>query len=95
MGYSVLISEVSSMLQRNRLYQETNDISPYADLYQMVFAPKFPNHPYSERIQNLFAGASIKAGVPFVDFTTNDFPSSSMRHFNENFPKSRLQRVEQ
>ena len=78
-GYSVLISEVNSMLQRNRLYQETNDISPYADLYQTVFASKFPNHPYSERMQNLFAGASIKAGVPFVDFTTNDLNGNPVK----------------
>jgi len=78
-GYSVLISRVSSMLQRNRLFQETNDISPYAELYQTVFAPKFPNHPYSERMQNLFAGASIKSGVPFVDFTTNDLNGNPIK----------------
>lgn len=71
-GYSVLVAEASSKVQRNRIFQETNDISPYAELYQTVFAPKFPDHPYSEKMENLFAGSSIKAGVPFVDFITGD-----------------------
>jgi len=71
-GYSVLVAEASSKVQRNRIFQETNDISPYAELYQTVFAPKFPDHPYSVKMENLFAGSSIKAGVPFVDFITGD-----------------------
>ena len=71
-GYSVLVSEANSMVSRNRHFQETNDITPYIDLYQTVFAPKFPNHPYSEQMENLLAGSSIKAGVPFVDFIAGD-----------------------
>lgn len=71
-GYSILVSEAISMVQRNQRRQETNDITPYADLYKTIFAPKFPDHPYSERMENLFAGSSIKAGVPFVDFITVD-----------------------
>ena len=71
-GYSILFSRASSLVQGNRILQETNDLSPYVDLYQTVFAPKFPDHPYTERMENLLAGSSIKAGVPFVDFTTGD-----------------------
>ena len=71
-GYSILVTEASSIVQRNRLFQEINDILPYTNLYQTVFAPKFPDHPYSEQMENLLAGSSIKAGVPFVDFTTGD-----------------------
>ena len=78
-GYTILISEASSIVQRNRLFQETNDISPYADLYQTIFAPKFPNHPYTERMENLFAGSSIKAGVRFVDFTTGDLTGKPVK----------------
>jgi len=71
-GYSILLSNASSDIQRNRLFQETNDISQYVELYQTIFAPKFSDHPYTERMENLFAGSSIKAGVPFVDFITGD-----------------------
>jgi len=59
-GYSILLSNVNTLINRNRIFQEFNDISLYADLYQTVFAPKFPDHPYTERIKNLFAGSSIE-----------------------------------
>jgi thiol-disulfide isomerase/thioredoxin len=73
------VAETSSKVQRNRILQETNDISPYVELYQTVFAPKFPDHPYSAQMENLFAGSSIKAGVPFVDFTTNDLSGNPVK----------------
>ena len=78
-GYSILLSTVGSLVQRNRIFQETNDISPYADLYQTVFAPKFPYHPYTERMENLFAGSSIKPGVPFVDFIAVNLNGESVK----------------
>ena len=78
-GYSVLLSNTSNLVQRNQVFQETNDISSYVDLYQTIFAPKFPNHPYTERMQNLFAGSSIQAGVPFVDFTAVDLNGEPIR----------------
>ena len=78
-GYSILFSRASSLVQGNRFLQETNDISPYVDLYQTVFAPKFSDHPYTERMQNLFAGSSIKAGVSFVDFIAVDLTGKPVR----------------
>ncbi|HOF21144.1 MAG TPA: TlpA disulfide reductase family protein [Bacteroidales bacterium] len=71
-GYSILLSETSSMIQGNQISRENNDISPYADLYRTVFAPRFPDHPYTAHMETLFAGSSIKAGVPFVDFIAID-----------------------
>ena len=78
-GYNVLISEANSMVQRNKYFQETNDIAPYSDLYKTIFAPKFPNHPYSEQMENLFAGSSIQAGVPFVDFIAVDLNGNPVK----------------
>jgi len=78
-GYSVLVTEARSLVQRNRHFQETNDITPYAELYRTIFAPKFPDHPYSAQMENLFAGSSIKAGVPFVDFTTGDLTGKPVK----------------
>ena len=78
-GYSILLSTAGSLVQRNRIFQETNDISPYADLYRTIYAPKFPDHPYSEQMEDLFAGSSIKAGVPFVDFTAVDLTGKPVK----------------
>jgi len=77
-GYTVLVQEAISIVQTNRFIEEEfysarpRDISPYIELYQTVFAPKFPNHPYTEQLEKLFAGPTIKIGVPFVDFTAPD-----------------------
>jgi len=78
-GYSILFLETESLIQRNRFSQETNDVTPYANLYMTVFAPKFPDHPYTERMENLLAGSSIKVGVPFVDFITNDLKGKPVK----------------
>ena len=78
-GYSILVTEANSLVQRNRHSQETNDIMPYADLYRTVFAPKFPDHPYSEKMESLFAGSSIQAGVPFVDFIASDLTGKPVK----------------
>ena len=78
-GYSLLFSETNSMIDRNRIFQETNDITPYANLYMTVFAPKYPDHPYTEQMEILLAGSLIKAGVPFVDFTTDDLTGKPVK----------------
>ena len=72
-GYSV-------MVQFGKQFIETlNDISPVADVYQTVFAPKFPNHPYTTKMIDLFTGSSLKAGVPFIDFTAVDMNGKSVK----------------
>ena len=63
-GYSILLSEVWHA-------EKTDDISSQVDLYRTVFAPKFPNHPYTEQIERLL-NPLIVAGTPFVDFTAPD-----------------------
>jgi thiol-disulfide isomerase/thioredoxin len=78
-GYSALLLHVRQSQQRNRFFGETNDISLHAELYRTVFAPKFPDHPYTERMETLLGGASIQAGVPFVDFTAVDLNGNPVR----------------
>ena len=72
-GYSI-------MMQYGRTFIEIlNDISPVADVYQTVFAPKFPNHPYTAKMINLFTGSSLKAGVSFIDFTAVDMNGNPVK----------------
>jgi len=58
-GYSILLSSVRTLVNRNRIFHETNDISQYTDMYKTVFAPEFLSHPYTDCMQNLFASSSI------------------------------------
>ena len=72
-GYGILMSATRNVLQT------PFDISPYAEAYQTIFAPRYPDHPYSEQMQTLFTGLSIKAGVSFVDFTTGDLTGKPVK----------------
>ena len=65
-GYSIMVQFGKEFIEI------LNDISPVADVYQTVFAPKFPNHPYTAKMIDLFTGSSFKAGVPFIDFIAVD-----------------------
>ncbi|HIX55059.1 MAG TPA: AhpC/TSA family protein [Candidatus Sphingobacterium stercoripullorum] len=78
-GYSVLLSETTSAIQRNDYLEETIDISPYTELYKTVFAPKFLYHPYSEQMEVLLAGLSIKPGSRFVDFSSAGLDGSPVQ----------------
>ena len=65
-GYTILISEIRTGLKT------INDFLPYLDAYQTIFAPKYPNHPYTAKMIDLFTASSFKAGIPFSDFTAVD-----------------------
>ena len=72
-GYSILVTETRDGKER------INDILPYADVYQTIFAPKYPNHPYTAKMIDLLTGSSFKAGVPFVDFIAVDFTGNPVK----------------
>ena len=56
-----------------------NDILPFADAYQTIFAPKYPDHPYTAKMIDLLTGSSLKPGIPFVDFTAIDFTGNPVK----------------
>ena len=70
-GYSILVSDVSNIIQGNNALAQ-NDISAYTDLYQTVFSPMYPDHPYTAQMAYLLTASSLKAGVKFIDFTAVD-----------------------
>ena len=72
-GYSILVSETMSSVR-----QQENDILPIVDLYQTIYVPKYPNHPYTAKMVDYLTGSSLKAGVPFIDFSAVDFTGKSI-----------------
>ena len=77
-GYSLLVSAVKFFLS-TRFHQQTADISPYLEMYQTIFASKYPDHPYTEQMNDFLAALSFKAGVPYVDFAAVDFEGKPVR----------------
>ena len=74
LGYCILASGTRQVLQYSV------DISQqYSEVYQTIFAPKFPDHPYTAQLAELFTGSSLKAGVPFVDFTAVDLSGKPIK----------------
>jgi thiol-disulfide isomerase/thioredoxin len=65
-GYSILV------LSTRLAISDKNDISSHSVMYEAIFAPKYPDHPYTERMINMFTDSSLKPGVQFIDFTTVD-----------------------
>jgi len=72
-GYCILLSEMMAYLR------SINDFLPYASAFQTIFEPKFPDHPYTAQMINLFTRSSFTAGTPFIDFTAVDFNNNSVR----------------
>jgi thiol-disulfide isomerase/thioredoxin len=74
-GYLVLLTKVSFAAQGN-IFDDPNfdlyDISLYIELFETVFRPKFPNHPYTKKMEILLAPPSSMLDMPFIDFTTSD-----------------------
>ena len=73
-GYSILVSEAMYTAS-----QFKTDISPIVDIYQTIFAPKFPDHSYTAQMIDLLTGSSLKPGLPFVDFTAVDFTGKPVK----------------
>jgi len=74
-GYSILVSGTRQILQ------SPFNVSPYIDVYQTIFAPKFPDHPYSVQMRDMLAGSLLQPGVPHVDFTAVDLNNNLVRLF--------------
>jgi len=73
-GYSILIEIFKGVGS-----VPPNDILPFADAYQTIFAPKYPDHPYTTKMIDLLTGSSLKPGIPFVDFTAVDFTGKPVK----------------
>ena len=72
-GYSILVSEA------RREKDKIHDFSQFAEIFQTIFAYKYPNHPYTEKMINMLTGSSLKSGNKFVDFVAVNVHGESVR----------------
>jgi thiol-disulfide isomerase/thioredoxin len=74
-SYSLLINQ---MLRATDLSKK--DFPLYIDLYNSVYAKKYPTHPYTEKMVYIITSySSVKVGGSFIDFTAPDFSGNSVR----------------
>ena len=70
-GYSILRSEAWNVVD-NQI-----DIYPFANVYQTVFASKYPDHPYTAKMNDIIKSSSLKIENNFIDFTAIDYTGKS------------------
>jgi Zn-dependent M28 family amino/carboxypeptidase len=46
-------------------------------MFQTIFALKYPDHPYTAKMNDIIRSSSLKTGSSFIDFTAVDFTGKS------------------
>ncbi|MDR2563787.1 MAG: TlpA family protein disulfide reductase [Prevotellaceae bacterium] len=75
-GYAILT---------DMMFWETNSPRGHADaqrmikIYNSVYAPKYPDHPYTGKMRDLIAGMSVKIGNRYIDVTAIDATGKTVK----------------
>ena len=74
-GYSLLLSTTTIALQHFK------DLVPECiDLYNSIYAKKYPKHPYTEQMKDkIISFTSVKVGGSYIDFVAPDFLGQPVR----------------
>lgn len=73
-SYSLLTIKMS------RADDKDSDIPKYIELFNSIYAKKYPSHPYTAKMKNFILGySSVKVGGSFIDFTAPDFKGDSVK----------------
>jgi len=68
-SYSLLVDKTSQALQ-----QFNEDMPECIDIFNSIYAKKYPNHPYTKQMQiKIKSFTPIKVGGRHIDFTAPDF----------------------
>lgn len=74
-SYSLLVDKTSQALQ-----QFNEDMPECIDIFNSIYAKKYPNHPYTRKMLiKIKSFASIKVGGRYIDFTAPDFNGKSIK----------------
>ncbi len=75
LGYSLLVDAAWSVVN----YEE-GDATPYIDLFNAVYADKYPDHPYTREMNTMIGQLmNIKVGGKYIDFTAPDMAGNRVR----------------
>ena len=55
------------------------DLSPYSELFNTVYKPKYPKHPYTRKIEELIMASTVKVGNPYIDVTMEDIEGNEVK----------------
>lgn len=76
-GYTALLEELWAAIHYS---DKEVDIAPLAEVYNTIYAPKYPNHPYTEQMQLLINSVgTIKVGGQYIDFEVPDLEGNLVK----------------
>jgi len=73
LSYYQLVSLVNDALSRMRHDPDNApDPAPYFAVYEEIYKNKYPDHPYTSKMEMYISGNSIQVGGHYIDFTSPD-----------------------
>lgn len=77
-GYDLLLYRMEVALSNKRDFNE--DILECIELYNSIYAKKYPKHPFTEKMKNMVEFFnSIKVGGSYIDFVASNFSGQPVR----------------
>jgi len=74
-GYIMLVDALRSAIRSSA----DSTIIQITELYNNFYAPKYPDHPYTEKMKTLISSAGIKKGGRYIDFEAPDFEGNNVK----------------
>jgi len=74
-GYIMLIDVLRNAIR----FSADSAIIQITELYNNFYAPKYPDHPYTEKMKTLISSAGIKKGGRYIDFEAPDFEGNNVK----------------
>jgi Peroxiredoxin len=71
--------KLTELLYRTKYERTPPDISPYRTLFEEIYRSKYPEHPYTWKIEDFFSGNSLQVGGRYIDFTAPDIAGNDVK----------------
>ena len=78
-GYSIIVDVAWLAAHSFSTWWFSPDITPAVELYNTVYAQKYPKHPYTEQMKILINSADIKVGGRYIDFEAPDLQGNNVK----------------
>lgn len=79
-GYSMVVQEIRIVIQQAGIPGwPVTDITPMVDLYKNIYKDKYPDHPYTLKMENMLTGESVKTGSAYIDVSAMDLEGRDVK----------------
>ncbi|KAA6323801.1 Thiol-disulfide oxidoreductase ResA, partial [termite gut metagenome] len=73
-GYSILVANIRLVTEQTK-----GDVSPMLEIYNEVYKPKYPHHPYTALVESYINASTVRVGNACVDVTVADLDGKEVQ----------------